>query len=201
MLQNRNRSISKDELLDQLWSEDDPQRAVKQLYNGVYYIRKNLEEYGIGREFISIDSKYKLTFGEIYFDIERFNRLTGKIKVLDDDEEKELIELMSGEYLEGEYYPWIDFERDRYNRLHENIAVELSKRFISKKQLKLAEELLLKFFNDNKSNEEIVSMLIRYYLDSDNLSKAHGIYGIYKKSMMEDLGLEPSEGIKKLIKY
>jgi two-component SAPR family response regulator len=38
--------------------EYDPERAVRQLYNGIYHIRKALEEYGVGRSLIAIDSNY-----------------------------------------------------------------------------------------------------------------------------------------------
>lgn len=54
LLQNNKRKISRDELLDTLWPEDSPDRAVKQLYNGIYYIRKALEAYGIGSSLICI---------------------------------------------------------------------------------------------------------------------------------------------------
>ena len=43
LLQHRSRDISKEELLDQLWPEDEPEKAIRQLYNGIYYIRKAME--------------------------------------------------------------------------------------------------------------------------------------------------------------
>ena len=44
LLYDHGRGRSKEELLDKLWTEDDPEKAIRQLYNGVYYIRKALEE-------------------------------------------------------------------------------------------------------------------------------------------------------------
>lgn len=199
LVENRNRSISKYEILDKLWSEDDPERSVKQLYNGIYYIRKNLTNYGIESEHINIDGNYKLTLGKVCFDVDRFNILRGKIDILTPEETKELIDCLRGEYLEGYYYLWTEIERDKYNRLHENVAVRLAKKFIKEGQYKRAEELLLDFFKKNKYNEEIVSVLIQLYKEQKLFSNAHIIYNDYKKSIGDDLALEPSEEIEKLI--
>jgi two-component SAPR family response regulator len=200
LVQNRSRSISKYELLDQLWPDDDPSKSVKQLYNGIYYIRKNLKSYGIERKHVSIDSKYKLTLGDVIFDIEQFDALREKIDNLDINNTKKLIECMTGEYLNGYYYSWIELERIKYNRLLEFAALGLSKKFIRDNELKEAEEILLKYFEKNKSNEEIVSTLIQLYKKQNLFSNAQRIYNLYKKSMMEDFTLEPSKEIEKLIR-
>ncbi len=199
LLQNHGRSISRDELLDKLWPEDDTDRAVKQLYNGTYYIRKALEAYGIDKSLISINNNYKLSLGAVDWDVGRFcelfNKTEDRPKALEDMEA-----LYTGGYLDGEFYPWSEFERERLSKLYDQCVLELSKNYMGEKKYNQAEIILLKAYNKNPYYEDISELLIRLYKETGNASSAIKHYSAYAALIKEELGIGPDKRLQELVK-
>lgn len=200
LLQNHNRNITRDELLDKLWPEDNPDRAVKQLYNGIYYIRKALESYGIGRELISIDNNYKLKLGPVDWDVGRFCGLF----MQDPEERLKSIEEMEavyvGDYLESELYPWSDFERERMSKLYEQGIIELAKKYIQEKKYNQAEYVLLKAYNKNPYSEAGTELLLKLYMETGNKNCAVRHFKAYSDLITEELGIKPDGKLYELYK-
>jgi len=204
LLQNHGRGISRDELLDKLWPEDNPEKAVKQLYNGTYYIRKALEAYGIDKSLISINNSYNLTLGPVDWDVGRYCKL---FENHDEDRPRALEEmeaLYAGGYLEGEFYSWSDFERERLAKLYDQCVIELSKRYISERKYNQAEIMLLKAYNINPYLEEISELLLTLYKETGyketgNTSVAIKHYNAYAALIKEELGIRPGKRLKMLI--
>lgn len=200
LLQNQNREIPRDELLDKLWPEDAPERAVKQLYNGTYYIRKALEAYGIDRTLVRINSGYNLQLGSVDWDVDRYCAL---FQNKTEDRNKSLAEmeaLYTGDYLEGEFYPWSDFERERLSKLYDQCVIELSKSYISEKKYDQAETLLLKAYHKDPYLEDISELLLRLYNETGNASIAVKHYNAYAALIKEELGIQPGKRLQELVK-
>jgi len=200
LLQNHSRKISRDELLDALWPEDSPDRAVKLLYNGIYYIRKALEAYGIDSSLIRIGNDYNLKLGPADWDVRRFcelceNNTEDRLETLE-----EMVTLYTNDYLYGEYYPWSDFERERLSRRYEQIIIELSKRYLMEKKYDLAENIILKAYHRNPFTEEISELLLRLYNETGNKSSAIRHYNAYSALIKEELGIEPDKRLQELVK-
>jgi len=199
LLQNHNRSISKDELMDKLWPEEDSQRAIKLLYNGIYYIRKALDAYGIDRTLICISNNYNLQLGPVNWDVERFYELVtasgDKPEVLE-----EIEALYEGDYLEGEFYPWSDFEREKLSKLYGKCAFELAAKYVQGKEYDKAERILLKAYNKNPYSEELSLLLLKLYREAGDKNSAIRHYNAYSALIREELGIMPDEKLRKLIK-
>lgn len=197
LLHNEGREMSKDELLDKLWDEDEPEKAIRQLYNGIYYIRKALEEYGIDKSLINIGSNYCLKLGTVDLDTARFCRYVkssgGTLEELE-----EIESLYTGDYLEGEDYPWADFERERLTGLYQQVLIRLSEKYIEKKQLDKAVTALIKAYNKNPYEENITELLLKLYIEIDEKNKAAAHYMAYSKLINEELGIKPHEKLQKL---
>ncbi len=200
LLQNQNRNISKDELLDKLWPEETPERAIKQLYNGTYYIRKAFEAYGIDRTLIALDHNFNLKLGPVDWDVGRYCELSenhpdDRIKALE-----EMEALYAGDYLEGEFYPWSDFEMERLSKLYDQCVIELSKSYMSENKYDQAENVLLKAYNKNPYLEDISELLLRLYKDTGNTSIAIKHYNTYAALIKEELGIKPGKRLQMLVK-
>ncbi len=200
MLLNHERSISRDELLDKLWPEDNPERAVKQLYNGTYYIRKALEAYGIDKSLISINNSYNLTLGQVDWDVGRYCKLFENHKEDRPRAFEEMEALYAGDYLEGEFYPWSDFERERLSKLYNQCVIELSKSYISEKKYNQAEKVLLKAYNKNPYLEDISELLLTLYKETGNKGTAIKHYNAYAALIKEELGISPDKKLRELVK-
>lgn len=198
LLHNHGRDIPKEVLLDKLWTEYDPERAIRQLYNGIYHIRKALEEYGIDRSLISIDSNYHLKLGPVDYDIWRFFELeksdpAGSLETLE-----EMEALYAGDYLDGEDFPWADLERERLVKLHLQCLIKLSKHYTEKKQFDKAESILKKAYNKSPYEEIITECLLGLYIETGEKSKAVRHYNTYAKLLEEELGIKPDDRLNAL---
>lgn len=200
LLQNHSRNIARDELLDKLWPENNPDRALKQLYNGIYYIRKALEGYGIGSELISIDNNYNLKLGTMDWDVGRFCELLIKNREESPERIEEIEALYAGDYLESELYPWSDFERERLSKLYEQGILELSKKYIKEKKYDRAESILLKAYDKNPYSEDITELLLKLYMGTGNKTNAVRHFNTYSALMEKELGIMPDEMLRKLLK-
>ncbi len=190
LLYKQGQSISKDELLENLWTEDDPEKAIRQLYNGIYHIRKALEEYGVDRGLISIDGSYHLRLGPVDYDVRRLYELDKSSPAsLETLEEMEL--LYTGDYLQGEYYPWALFERENLEKLYQQCLIRLSEQYIGKKQFVKAESTLAKAYIKNPYEEITTELLLRLYMETGEKSKAVRHFDSYSKLLKEELGIKP----------
>lgn len=200
LLQNKGRDISKEELLDQLWTEDDPEKAIRQLYNGIYYIRKALEEYGVDSSIINIGSIYNLKLGPVDFDAKRFHEFEKGNRAEGIEELEKLEALYTGDYLEGDYYPWADLERERLSKLYLQCLIKLSEKFMEEKQWDRAENRLIKAYNKNPYEENITELLLELYIETGNKSKAVRHFNKYASLIKEELGIEPHKKLQELVR-
>lgn len=198
LLQNQGRDISKGELLDKLWEEDDPDRAIRQLYNGIYYIRKALEEYGVDRSLISIGSNYNLKLGPVDYDVGRLYELEGSNQADSLETLEEMESLYAGGYLEGEDYPWAYFERENLGKLYQQCLIKLSRQYIEKKQFEKAESKLTKAYTQNPYEEIVTELLLKLYMETGEKSKAVRHFNSYSKLIKEDLGIKPDNKLYEL---
>lgn len=193
LLHNQGRDISKEELLDKLWAEDEPEKAIRQLYNGIYHIRKALEQYGIDRSLISIDSSYNLKLGSVFYDVRRLYELEKSSPADSLETLEEMEALYAGDYLQGEDYPWAFFARESLEKLYQQCLIRLSEQYIGKKQYVKAENTLIKAYLKNPYAEIITELLLRLYIETGEKSKAVRHFNAYSKLLMEELGIKPDD--------
>jgi len=201
LLLNEGRELSKEELIDTLWTDDVPERSIKQLYNGIYYIRKTLREYGITGNLISLGSNYCMKLGDANYDVRRFYEFENESKAYSVGELKKLEQLYTGDYLGCEYYEWAGSERERLSRIYRNILFRLSGELIKEKNWDDAEACLLKAYHENPYDERATERLLKVYLTSGDISKALKHYHAYEKLLKEDLGVAPTKRIRDLMNH
>lgn len=200
MLYYKNRIMTKEELVEILWPDQNPEKAVHQLYNGIYYIRKTLAEYGIDRSMIMIDSSYTLKLDGITLDKDQFIKSAKNYRNLSADQLLTLESTYAGDYLEGEDYPWADLERESLSNLHLQVLARLSEALMERQDYTKAEELLLKGYNKNPYEDVITELLIRLYTLTGEKNKAAFHYRSYQTLLHQDLDIEPSQKIQTLYK-
>lgn len=199
LLHHQGREISKDEILDTLWPEAEMDKAVHQLHNGIYYIRKTLEQYGIDRSLISISGNYSMKLGATDMDVLLFYEHFTRIKNNPSAQDLEISEaLYTGEYMEGADWPWADLERERLSRQYGEVIVDLSKKYLDKKEFNRTEELLLKAFNRNPYEEKITELLLTLYKMTGDKVKASRHFMEYSRILKEELGIKPQGNIQRI---
>ena len=200
LIHNRNRGVSKEDIIEALWLGMDYERAVKQLYNGIYYIRKALQEYGISREVLSIDNNYKLKFELATWDRDLFVNLMDEGTRGDIESLKKAECQYKGNYFEFEKYSWSISENERLAILYQKSVVLLAQSYINEKQHEEAECLLLKAFSINPCLEAVSEMLIELYLLTGNKAKAIKHLNLYKEKLSTYLDILPDIKLERMLK-
>ncbi len=200
LLQNHGRNISRDELLDRLWPDDNTDRAVKQLYNGIYYIRKALENYAIGRDLINLDHCYNLRLGPVDWDVRRFCELLTKQPANRYENLEEMEALYTDDYLAGEFYSWSDNETNRLANLFEQGVIMLSKKYLHEQEYDKAEGVLLKAYAKNPYSEKITELLLGLYMETDRKVSAARHFKAYSALLVKELGIVPDQRLYALIR-
>jgi len=193
LLYSHGRVISKEELLDKLWPEVDPEKAIRQLYNGIYHIRKALEEHEIDRSLISIDSSYNMKLGSVDYDVKRFNELEKSSPSDSLGMLEEMETLYAGDYLQGEDYPWAFFERESLEKRYLQCLIKLSELYMAIKQFAKAESKLMMAYGKNAYEESVTELLLRFYIKTGEKSKAVKHFNAYSKLLKEELGIKPNK--------
>lgn len=200
LLYNNGRSMVKENILDALWPEDDPERAIKQLYNNIYHIRKTLAEYGVTRDMVSIDGDYCLRLGDADYDLSRFWELYHKQA----DREAALSQmepLYVGDYLAGQLYDWAVYERERVLTAYIRCAVELAGLYTRNANYSAAEALLYKAYRADPFDESVTQALLLLYRQTGNKAAAARHYTTYCACLEHELDAAPSEDIRRLANF
>lgn len=197
LLHHEGRETKKEKILEAVWPDTDAARAVHQLHNGIYYIRKTLGKYGVDRKLITIEGSYLLKLGETETDVQLFKKYSQAFSQSDYNLEfLERVEaLYVGDYLEGDDWMWADLERERLARNYIEVVQRLSEIYMQNKNFVKAEELLLKAFKKNPYLEDITKLLLKLYKHTHNRNKAIIHFKEYTRILKEELGIEPEETI------
>jgi len=141
LLHDRGRGRTKEELLHIIWPGEPPEKALRALYNAVYYLRKALEDYGISRDLVVIDNTYRMILGDVDCDLERFYQLENASGV---EERETFIRLTEEKYFRGCEYPWAKSFQDWVVHLRRKVFMELAEDYRKNGDLISAEFTLRK---------------------------------------------------------
>lgn len=200
LIQNRGKKMSKERIVEELWSGDNPKTSVTRLYSGMHYIRKALESYDIKREMIELSGKYVVRLGSgIKPDTALFEDAVLNSDDTADISSLEAIEdLYTGEYLEEESWLWAYPERERLNNIYTQFTTRIVKKYLDLLLYEKAETLLLKAFKKNPYEEEITSSLLQIYKKTNKKAKAAKHFTAYEEILKNELGINAEENIRLL---
>lgn len=202
LLHFADREVSKEEIIEAVFFDIDAERAIHQIHNGIYYIRKTLQEYGVDKNKVAIEGNYRLKLGDIRIDSFEFKENLKIISPRDIDSAvfESTIGLYDGDYFESEDWAWAEQERERLSRQYMEVLVRLVENYIMEGRFNEGEELLLKAFERDPFIEEISKRLIELYRDTNKWDMAVKHYKKYEKVMKEELGVFPGQAVQKLMK-
>lgn len=194
LLHHQGKTLIKEKIIDTLWPEQDEKRAVHQLHNGIYYIRKNLEEFGVGPELIAVRGKYAMHLGEVYYDALAFRELlrqSPKVTGENIQQYEEVISKYRGDYLENEDYLWAREEREWLATLRHRAVLDMARYYLKSGNSQRAEELLMNLLKTDPYADDTNELLLSLYEQMGNLIKAKRHYDNYARLLKQDLGVEP----------
>ncbi|MBI4933100.1 MAG: winged helix-turn-helix domain-containing protein [Actinobacteria bacterium] len=121
LLLARGRTVSKEQLADQLWGDAPPRNVAGTLEHYVCVLRRRLsDDQQLARRILVTESgAYRFGFDEVDVDIDRFDRLVLQAEYADDATCRRLlgeaVAIVGGDLLDdAPYAPWAAPERDLY---------------------------------------------------------------------------------------
>lgn len=119
--------LDRELLLDTLWPETEPDKAVTYLHTSISQVRKVLKDWGVDATIEYAQESYRLVAQGVVTDVERFEReLGGGMRIHDQNRDRyeRALELYRGDYLEEHDFGWAEPRRR-----------ELLQRFVEASQL------------------------------------------------------------------
>ena len=197
LLMNAGIEMTRDQIIEAVYRNIDIEKAIKQLHNAVYYIRKSLHEYGIENNLINVKGKYCMVLGKIYFDKQEWNRLV-KFNELELSM-NQIEEIYRGDYLEGTDWLWADIDRENFINDYVNLLNQYAMLLIKKRKYELAENCLCKAFQKTPYDEKTSLNLLKLYMETNQKAKAILHFKKFEKVLMEELNLPPSKEMFNII--
>lgn len=199
------RKKNKEEIVDILWPEEDPDRAIRFLYNAVYYLKKVFNEHRITEEYLVINKDYSLEIAAedlVLVDRHVFLEADKDFTAGTDINQLEAkLDVYKGNYLEQEGYLWANQEKQRLLNIYIKNIIFCTSELIRKKDYKRAEARLLEALICDPYSESLTLELLNLYYISGEPNKALSHYRQYLKDISEELGIEKaSNDIEDLLK-
>ena len=199
LLNSRGSELSRDRILDALWGEYEADRAVHQLYNAIYYIKKTLTEYGIGQEQINITGRYSLRLGKVWYDRDFIEQKMATLGQTTEISELEtILEVFTGGYHQYEGWTWAEQERETLRQLELKLLMLLSERYQEIGLHEKAELMLSRAFRNNPLEEMISYRFLELYHDTGEYAKMIRHYKKYQEILKEELGIAPQKRVTDL---
>lgn len=199
LLHNKGIEVSRDRIIDELWGELETSRAIRQLHNAVYYMKKTLTEYGVTPEQIAISKRYRLHLGKVQYDREQLEEKLKHIYSSQTIEETESILLLFGRgYLQFEGWAWAEPDRALFRQHQMKLLTQLSQKYMQTKTYDQVEFLLKKAFDINPFEENITYHLLELYKETGEAAKAAQHFLLYQKILKDELNIKPQYKIIKI---
>lgn len=180
-LNNRPEGIYRDEILNRLWGDISPDKALANLNTCNYYLRTFLNKIDTGISLNYSASYYQLDLGKAVCDADLFIEAEKQSEHISSDTIASVLsgaELYRGRYLEDVKCSWANLERDKFASLYSKIRSNIASFYQQKQLFDEAVAQAILSLNNNKLNQEAWKILIDSY-------HAKGDTAAYQRSILE----------------
>jgi LuxR family maltose regulon positive regulatory protein len=209
LLLDRQRAISRDELVAHLWPETDAASALSNFHFTLHALRKALASAGASEatSVMRTEEGYRLALPlSIHVDLEVFRRsLRRGREARDAGRSREAVQHLRaavavhrGEFLADLSAPWIDRQREETNRQLVAAAKELATLELEWKEPREAIRPLEKLLEREPYDEEAHRLLMRAHHESGDAALAMRHYQALEAMLRRDLGAEPEAATREL---
>jgi len=166
LFQERNEYIAKEDLLDNIFSDMDEEKAGNNLHTTIYQIRKSFANYGY-EEVIQYKSGTYFLNVDIISDYDEINDLL--LSDIKDDSLVRLLELYKGKYFEKDKYQWAENVSEDF---HSQILLKVKKLILSGT---ISNAVLVRFISvfkeDSFSDVEMLNLILNKFKQKNDYVK------------------------------
>lgn len=196
------RTVSREEIIDTLWSGLLPDKAWKNLNSTLYYIRKAIEASKCRCEITTTGNEIRLNADGFYCDLYEFERLLKEIRH-ESERNSDLLEraaaLYTGPLLQGKSCEWaipyIRHMEKQYIELMELSALHYRQR----NQLMRALHYYSEIVKLDGTREDIHVEMIRVFIELGRKHEAARQYQQLEEMLLRELDARPDPKIKEML--
>ena len=194
-------AASKEQLIDKLWPDVEPEKAANYFRVSCTYLRKALDDNGFADIFLRDRDNYLLDTEQLNCDMHKFlsKARAAKLKPIDYAALEEAAELYTAPYFQDRIFEWSSkhslWLENEYKMIQNILADEYVRREQHDKACACMKMVLL----HDQFDEQVVLRLINILLQTGDTTYAKITYGKYKESLWKELGLTPSDKLQKLM--
>lgn len=194
------RKVSRDEIINTLWDDLDPDKALKNINTTVYYIRKALSPFGLETCIITTHKEIRINTDLISCDLYELEKLLSKANRSSFIDATDLLsELYGGELFQGKAYEW-SFAKSR------SLESSLTKTLLAAADYhrnnldyEAAERIYQVIISIDPLNEDACGSMIKLCLLAGRKTEAQRLYLCLENLMMNELGEKPQEKLRRLM--
>ncbi|NDI35196.1 response regulator [Chengkuizengella sediminis] len=196
LLMNSNQTISKWKLVDLFWPDMEESRAIHNLHNTIYRLKKALKENNILIQIEKLNNGYLLKKEQnVFFDAEELRNYTirhSEVTMENLKESEQVFSLYKGTLFGSRDCEWgLNFKEELLDH-HTKLTQNLVAYYIKTGSIDQAEHKINLYLSMYPLHEELNLMLLKiystYYTESNRL-KEHYYY--YEKLLNEELDVAP----------
>jgi DNA-binding SARP family transcriptional activator len=204
LVASHNQPVPKEQLMDVLWPDADPEAARRNLHQAVYSLRQTLKHCCPELQLICFQNeRYSLNPDlPIWFDFLEFERHAEEGRRLEKNGSLEAAiqafgiadALYQGHFLQEEAHnTWAQLQRDQLRDSFLDVANRLGRHYLIREQFAAVVSICQKTLSKDACNEEAHLQLMRCYLRQGYRHLAIGQYQTCTEVLREELGIAPSE--------
>lgn len=204
LVHNEGRLVSRDSILDNLWKDIAPVKAMDNLNVTTYYLRKALDIIGLKECIRSNKSYIWVETEKLNVDLYEFEKVLREnivVKYSNIINIEKAINLYAGEYLMDRDYLWAEEKRLLLKKEYIEILTKASEFYFNEGMTASAVASLKRILILEPLQEEIHEKLLKMYILTNNRVEAEKQYKLLQKILQKELGIEPNNEIKRLMGY
>lgn len=198
LLHNRGQWILKDTIVDWVWPDFKPEKAVTNLHTTVYHIRKLLKAWDMDVRVEFSQERYRLTKEKVLLDLEEFELGYCNTSVESEEEwarREAVLSLYRGDYLEEHHYDWAETRRKELQIRFIRMSLHSAEYELSSVRPRQALDRLLILQALDPYSDQICRLVLRSYADLGDFIGFRKHYDKYKELLQRDLGIQPDHVI------
>jgi DNA-binding SARP family transcriptional activator len=193
LLSRPNRSMTREEAIELLWPESDPEAASSNFRSTLHALRRALEPADIissdrDRVWLSQDAA-------LWVDADAFERAVDQARAAPDppDALEQASALYGGTYLPDDVYEdWSTQRRDTLRRVWTDLQYQLAEHAAARSDIDAAARPLQRLLQADRCDERAAQELIRLFARFGRRSEALRTYRVHAEALRTDLGVEPA---------
>ncbi|SFL76044.1 Two-component response regulator, SAPR family, consists of REC, wHTH and BTAD domains [Paenibacillus sp. 1_12] len=200
LLHNRGQLVRKSMLLDLLWPDIDPKKAITLLYTTIYQIRQNLKSCGIDIpiQSYSAEEGYVLDAGRVRLESDEWEenlRMLEHVTVNNLTDHQRVLDMYRGEYLGKHDYLWAEGDRQRMAMRWLLHAQQVADCYAQNRMWNEAVQVYLRIQQEQPLSEDSFFSLMKLYDHMGQRASVEEQYQLLLKMLDQELNLEPKREI------